>query len=140
MKRTLLLILCSTATLGAATFASAQAAGPVGGAPSVEAPKVKRGPLVIEREIFAKLNLSADQQKQIRELVKKLGKDLKAMRQANKAKPDKDELHKKQLEIRKSYLDSLKTILTPDQLKQYRELHKDLRKKQAEERKKAPQP
>ena len=113
-------------------FAGAQTAGPAGGAPAAPHLGGHHNGLKVEREVLAKLDLNASQRDQIKAALTTLTSSVKSLRQAEKASDNKDDRREKYKALHKTYMESLKTILTPAQFAQYRALHREMRKKVTE--------
>jgi len=140
MKKLLTIIAIATLTLGLGAIASAQDAGPQGG--QIQAKSGHKGmggwKLMekIQKDVLSGLKLTDDQTKKIADLNKATEEKIKDMRKADKGSTDKDANKEARKELMKSYNDSFKGILTPDQfkayheqmkakMKEYRDAHKD---------------
>lgn len=112
-------------------FASAQVAGPAGGAPKIggqgkaDRPRVG-GAMQKLQEAFKQLDLTTDQKKQLAPLWKKLAADTKAIREDIQAgKLDRKDAAPKLKEVTDAFREELKKVLTEDQQKKLAELMKD---------------
>jgi len=128
----------------------AQGAGPQGGAPGVGQQGGRRGGgqgmggmrrmggarmAQRNKELFAKLNLTADQKKKIEALQKKHQEKMRAtFTQAGGPSADRQALMEKFREMQKGYRAELMKILTPAQEKQYSAAVKEMREKMRKER------
>jgi Spy/CpxP family protein refolding chaperone len=124
MKRIITLIAIATMALGFAAVSMAQDAGPQGG--QLQGKMRRPGQLKMmqkfEQDVLAGLNLNDDQKKQIADLNTKTMQDLKDLR--DKAKAATGDQKHNGVQVRKvmqDRLDTMKTILTPEQWKTYRE-------------------
>jgi Spy/CpxP family protein refolding chaperone len=82
---------------------------------------------VREQEILSKLNLTLNQKEQVKnalKILRKGAKDLKS--QSGLITPE--ELKSKRKALKKSYIESVKGILTPAEFEKYRQIHKEMRK------------
>lgn len=136
MKK-LLLAIAIVATLGAGPAAFGQAAGPKGGlAPAQGGPGGGRMGGGMQRmqkmrdDIFAQLNLTADQKKKIKTLDEAQAKKVKSMMaDAQKPGADRSKMRDTFMAMRKDYDKSLAGILSKDQKKKYDVLLKAAREK-----------
>lgn len=116
MNKFLTILACAIAASCLTATSFAQAAGPQGGGvqsggtdqKGKDGAKHAHGP--IARKLLKDLNLTADQQKKVKELMKKYAEEAKA-NQTYDAKPDRKAMKAK----REQFLKDLNAILTPEQ-------------------------
>ena len=126
MKYLLSAILAIT-TLSCAATANAQSAGATSGAAKPVVAKAKRRQNMLD--VLAKLNLTDVQKVKAKDAIAKSVQAVRDLRAEIKAgKVSKADAKTKALAIRKANQEAIKAILTPDQLKQYAELVKQIRK------------
>jgi Spy/CpxP family protein refolding chaperone len=147
MKKIVMVSVVLSAAFALTTASFAQTAGPSGGAPAAGFVGKKGGGalqiLKINKDILAKLNLTAEQQGKIEELDKKLRKDVGALRKEQKAQGanvDKDAMKQKRADLMKEYREGLLAILTDSQQEQYKTMFRAEMKKLKEEREAAAAP
>ncbi|RYG42681.1 hypothetical protein EON79_18405 [bacterium] len=117
------------------TSAFAQQAGPSGGQTGKQTGVVKgdkKRMAELTAEIYAKLNLTAEQKKKIEDMDKAHAAKVKEARKAGK--DDKEGWREKNKALREEHEKGLNAILTTDQQKQYKELRKEAMKKMRKER------
>lgn len=124
MKRIITLIAVATLAFGFAAVSMAQDAGPQGG--QLQGKMRRPGNLKVmqkfEQDVLAGLNLNDDQKKQIADLNEKTMQQLKDLRdQAKAAQGDQKHNGIKVRDVMQNRLDTMKTILTPEEWKTYRE-------------------
>lgn len=130
MKKLVTLLAGIVLTASFTTGAFAQAAGPNGGGvqsgAAPQAGKQKGAHAPIGAKVLKQLNLTPDQQKQIKALVEdfrqKHEQEVKAGGKANR---------KENAELRKEFLESLGKILTPTQKDKLKQLMEEARNKKA---------
>jgi Spy/CpxP family protein refolding chaperone len=128
MKK-LITILAGVVVLAAfATTANAQAAGPTGGgvqgAGQHQGQKAKGGHAPIGGKMLKELNLTPDQQKQVKELVAKF-KEKREQEQKATAKPNRKEA----ASMRKEFMEDVAKILTPEQKEKLKTLMEQAKNK-----------
>lgn len=126
MKKLMMVLAVSAAVLGVATSAMAQKAGPKGGGGLEQGNKQgkigqrmqMRGKM--QKEILAKLDLSADQKSKWEANAKAMRTEMEALRGKGDTgqKPDRKAL----MEKMKGYQEKFMAILTPKQQEQYKKL------------------
>jgi Spy/CpxP family protein refolding chaperone len=126
MKKVITLVAIATMSLGLGAISMAQDAGPQGGQLQGRMHAGQGGPLKVmqklEKDVLAGLNLSDDQKKAIDDLNKKTMDELKDLR--DKAKAAQGDQKHNGVQVRKvmqDRMDGMKSILTPEQYKTYRE-------------------
>ena len=124
MKRLITLLAIATMAFGFAAVSMAQDAGPQGG--QLQGKMRRPGQLKMmqkfEQDVLAGLNLNDDQKKQIADLNAKTMEQLKDLRDQSKAaQGDKKNNGVKVRALMQNRLDTMKTILTPEEWKTYRE-------------------
>jgi Spy/CpxP family protein refolding chaperone len=115
-----------------ATAAYAQAAGPNGGGVQnggqkqgqKDGQKGKGAHLPLGGKMLKELNLTPDQQKQVKELLAKF-KEKREQEQKGATKPNRKEA----MEMRKQFLEDLGKILTPEQKEKMKKLMEEARNK-----------
>lgn len=140
-------VLIATAIAGAmvtSVFAQGTGAGPKGGQGGVNSGKpgqqgrpggMRMGGRRFQDEVFAKLNLNADQKAKIKALQDKFRKEMEAMRSKGTAggppsQADRDKMMAKF----KAHNDALMKILTPAQKTKFEQLMKEMREKARSQR------
>lgn len=124
------------AVMALSTSAFAQQAGPRGGGGKPEGGREGRQGggmrmMKIEDEIFAKLNLTAQQKTQINKLREDRRKAVEGLRAKNL---QREQIRPEMQKITTNYREGLKKILNPAQEKQYQELWKAAVEKMRKER------
>ncbi len=140
MKKLISTLAIVGATLSLAAMSFGQAAGPQGaGQQGAGQQKGKagnqrqggggamRGAKMME-EMFAKLNLSAEQKTKIKALVEKRQEKMKALRAEVKAGADRTQIRAKFKPIMEEFQSGLKTILTKEQFTKLGDLMAEARK------------
>lgn len=118
LKKLSILLSATVLTVLMTATAQAQNAGTTGG--TITAPKAAahaRRPIL---EALSKLNLTADQKSKVEALVKARSENVKAFRQAHKG--DRVANRENAKAAQKTFMDGLKGVLTPDQMKQLQEM------------------
>ena len=142
MKKLITIIAIAMLTVGLGAIASAQDAGPQGGQIQVKAGHKGMGGLKLmekfQQEVLPGLKLTHDQYNKIEDLNKSTEEKIKAMRKADKGSTDKTANMDARKELMKTYNDSMKSILTPDQFKAYHEQMKAKMKEYRDAQKQKP--
>lgn len=127
--------IASLAILAAATFLAGsahaqQAAGTAAQSTSQHSTAMKPNRAKLLQSVLAKLNLTEDQKTKIKAAVKENAKNAMELRKSVKAGTvTKADAKTKQKELHKALMDSIKGILTPDQVRQFTEMMKEEAKK-----------
>lgn len=134
MKKFLTLIAIATMALGLGAVSLAQDAGPRAGQLQGKQ-KGRHGGggarlMKVQKEILAKLNLTADQKRKVEELDKKTQADVKEL--MDSGKQDRQQMK----QIMEEHRAGMAKILTPEQNRRFREMMLDAMKKMKEEREK----
>jgi|GEM_PF-4207242 len=133
MNRSVKLFFCACVALGIVGFAGAQEAGPaVGKPPTTQVIKPRRNFLAMAREVLGKMTLTDTQKGQVKVLYKTSTAKVKELRQEAKGSTDKEALKTERAAFVKDFRESLFKILTPEQVTQFKQIHKDLVKKEKE--------
>ncbi len=124
MKKIITLLAVATMAFAFAARSTAQDAGPQGG--QLQGKMRRPGQLKMmqkfEQDVLAGMNLNDDQKKQIADLNEKTMQQLKDLREQSKAaQGDKKNNGVKIRALMQGRLDTMKTILTPEEWKTYRE-------------------
>ncbi|MBL8065245.1 MAG: hypothetical protein JNM34_05235 [Chthonomonadaceae bacterium] len=137
MKKNIVMIV---AALMLGSFAVAQSAGPKGGAKGTGQGQGQRrggpdgGPgrgMGMEKEIFAKLNLTAAQKQQLENLGKAQREKMKSIRekaQASGQKPNRDQMRAQFQKMQEEHKAAIKRILTTQQYQKFEQLIAQARK------------
>lgn len=145
MKKTISIIIATAMAMTLVTSAFAQGAGPAGGQKGGQRQGgpggpggrqggpgggMRRNPMQMDEPILAKLNLSGDQKKQVKNLKDQTAKKMKElMDKAQKGGGDRSKMRDEFRSMMKGYNDGLEKILTAPQQAQYKKEMEAARKK-----------
>jgi len=152
MKKTISIIIAAVMGATLVTSAFAQGAGPAGGQKGGQKQGgpggpggpggrqggpgggMRRNPMQMDEPILAKLNLSGDQKKQVKNLKDQMGKKMKELMEKGRAGGgDRSKMREEFRSMMKGYNDGLEKILTAPQQAQYKKEMEAARKKMREQ-------
>ncbi len=145
MKKTISIIIAAVMGMTLVTSAFAQGAGPAGGQKQggpggpggrqggPQGGRMRMNPMQMDEPILAKLNLSGDQKKQVKNLKEQTGKKMKELMEKGQKGGDRSKMREEFRSMMKGYNDGLEKILTAPQQAQYKKEMEAARKKMREQ-------
>lgn len=146
MKKTISIIIAAVMGMTLVTSAFAQGAGPAGGQKQggpggrqggpqggPQGGRMRMNPMQMDEPILAKLNLSGDQKKQVKNLKEQTGKKMKELMEKGQKGGDRTKMREEFRSMMKGYNDGLEKILTAPQQAQYKKEMEAARKKMREQ-------